>query len=67
MLHCNEAFTYTRLEAPMSKQLTFSATLSVLAMAALALGTMLPSSPGGGSAGGAATAHGSVIKVLLRS
>jgi hypothetical protein len=51
----------------MSKQLTFSATLSVLAMAALALGTMLPSSPGGGSAGGAATAHGSVIKVLLRS
>lgn len=52
----------------MSKQLTLSATLSVLATAALALGTLLGASERGGSASdGAATAHGSLIKVLARS
>lgn len=50
----------------MSKQLTISATLSVLAMAALALGTLLTSPERSGSAGnGTATAHGSLVRVTL--
>lgn len=50
----------------MSKQLTLSATLSVLAMAAFALGTLLAAPERGGSAGdGAATAHGSLVQVML--
>ncbi len=51
----------------MSKQLTLSATLSVLAMTALALGTVLAEPVRGESAGnGAATAHGSLIGMLVR-
>lgn len=46
----------------MSKQLTFSAILSVLAMAALAL-AMTPESRGGEAR--AATAHGSFVRVML--
>ncbi len=48
----------------MSKQLTLSATLSTLAMAALVL--VMGCSPEGGS-GRAATAHGSMVSVLLRA
>lgn len=52
----------------MSKQLILSATLSVLAMAALALGTALTAPERGGSASdGAATAHGSLVKVLIQA
>lgn len=50
----------------MSKQLTLSATLSVLAMAALAL-TMTFAQPSGGGASRDATAQGSLIGVLLRA
>ena len=50
----------------MSKQLTFSATLSVLAMAAMAL-VMSFGGPEGGSGSHAATAHGSIVSVLLRA
>ena len=46
----------------MSKQLTLSAVLSVFAMAALALAMQL-SAPEGGSR--KATAHGSLVSVLL--
>ncbi len=49
----------------MSKQLTLSASLSVLAMAAMAL-AMGISEPCGGSAPRGATAQGSLISVLLR-
>lgn len=67
MLQCNEAFGYSRLEAPaMSKQLTLSATLSVIAMTALAFGTLL-ASPASGGESHAATAHGSLVKVLIRA
>ena len=50
----------------MSKQLTISATFSVLAMAALALVVILDRPASGGDAPGA-TAHGSIIRVLLRA
>ncbi len=50
----------------MSKQLTLSATLSVIAMTALAFGTLL-ASPASGSGSHAATAHGSLVKVLIRA
>lgn len=50
----------------MSKQLTFSATLSVLAMAALAL-TIGFAEPSNGGASRGATAQGSLIGVLLRA
>ena len=50
----------------MSTQLSFSATLSVLAMAALAL-VMSFGEPEGGSGARAPTAHGSVVSVLLRA
>lgn len=49
----------------MSKQLTFSATLSVLAMAAMAL-LMSAGAPESGGARGA-TAHGSIVSVLISS
>ena len=49
----------------MSKQLTLSATLSVLAMAAMALVTTLGGPESGSTRG--ATAHGSIVSVLLRS
>lgn len=49
----------------MSKQLTVSATLSLLALAATAL-VMGFSEPTSGSARGA-TAHGSLVSVLLRA
>jgi len=50
----------------MSKQLTLSATLSLLAMAAFAFGTLLPAPERGDSASdGPATAHGSLIQVVL--
>ena len=50
----------------MSKQLTLSATLSVLAMSAMALGLGfgVPSTP---ATARGATAHGSLIGVLLRA
>ncbi len=52
----------------MSKQLTLSAALSVLAMAALAFGTLVTSpDEGGGSAHRATTAHGSLVKVLVQA
>ena len=50
----------------MSKQLTISATFSVLAMGALALVVVLDRPASGGHALGA-TAHGSMISVLLRA
>ena len=50
----------------MSKQLTFSATLSSLAMAAMAL-VMSFEGPEGGSGAHAPTAHGSIVSVLLRT
>ena len=50
----------------MSKQLTLSATFSTLAMAALALIMALVGPSSGDSARGA-TAHGSIISVLLRA
>lgn len=50
----------------MSKQLTLSATLSTLAMAALALVTAIDA-PAGGNGARAATAHGSIVSVLLRA
>ena len=50
----------------MSKQLTLSATLSTLAMAALALFMSLGGTEGGGASRGA-TAHGSIVSVLLRA
>ena len=49
----------------MSKQLTLSATLSVSAMAALALVTTFGEPGGSGPRG--ATAHGSIVSVLLRA
>lgn len=49
----------------MSKQLTLSATLSVVAMAALAFGTLLGSTVSGSDANRAATAQGSLIRVML--
>ena len=50
----------------MSKQLTLSATLSAVAMAAVAFGTLLAAPERSGSAGnGAATAHGSLVRVML--
>ena len=49
----------------MSKQLTLSATLSVLAMAAMAF-VMGFGGPESGDARGA-TAHGSIVSVLLRA
>ena len=51
----------------MSKQLTLSATLSALAMAALAFGTLLTGPASGSGASRAATAHGSLVKVLIRT
>lgn len=51
----------------MSKQLTLSATLSVLAMAALAFGTAIGGHERGGTADRAATDHGSLVKVLVRA
>lgn len=48
----------------MSKQLTLSATLSVLAMAALAFGTLI-ASPARTADGAPATAHGSLVRVML--
>ncbi len=52
----------------MSKQLTLSATLSVLAMAALAFSTVLATPERDGPANdGAATAHGSLAMALVRS
>ena len=50
----------------MSKQLTFSATLSVLAMAALAFAMSFDGAEGG-SGIHAATSHGSVLSVLLQA
>ena len=50
----------------MSKQLTFSAVLSTMAMAALVIVTGI-GSPSGGSETRSATAHGSIISVLLRA
>lgn len=50
----------------MSKQLTFSATLSVLAMAALAL-TISFAEPSSGGASRGAAAQGSLVGVLLRA
>jgi hypothetical protein len=50
----------------MSKQLTLSATLSVMAMGALAVVTAF-GTPVGGTASRPATAHGSIVSVLLRS
>lgn len=50
----------------MSKQLTISATLSVLAMGALALVTAF-GGPVGGTGSRPATAHGSIVSVLLRA
>ena len=67
MLQCNEAFTYECLEARMSKRLTLSATLSVLAMAGLALGTALSGPERGGSADRSATEYGLLIQVLVRT
>ncbi len=49
----------------MSKQLTLSATLSVLAMAALAFGTLITAPESGNGAQRAATAHGSLVRVML--
>jgi hypothetical protein len=49
----------------MSKQLTLSATISTLAMAALALVMSFGSPLGGGARG--ATAQGSLVTVLLRA
>lgn len=49
----------------MSKQLTLSATLSVFAMAALAVVMTFGEPPGSGARG--ATAHGSIVSVLLRA
>ena len=49
----------------MSKQLTLSATLSVLAMAAMALVMTLGGPESGGARG--ATAHGSIVSVLISS
>lgn len=51
----------------MSKQLTLSATLAVLAMAALAFGTLITTDRSGSAGDGAATAHGSLVKVLVRA
>ena len=48
----------------MSKQLTFSATLSIIAMAALTLVTAIDGTAGGGRH--PATAHGSIAQVLLQ-
>lgn len=50
----------------MSKQLTLSATFSTLAMAALAL-AMSVGGPSGDSGARGATAHGSIVSVLLRA
>lgn len=50
----------------MSKQLTLSTTLSVLAMAALVFGTALGGPERGSSADGA-TAHRSLVQVLVRA
>lgn len=50
----------------MSKQLTFSATLSMLALAVLALFMSLGGTDSGSGAR-AATAHGSIVSVLLRT
>ena len=47
----------------MSKQLTFSATLSVLAMAAMAFVMGFGAPESGGARG--ATAHGSIVSVLF--
>jgi hypothetical protein len=49
----------------MSKQLTLSATISTAAMLAVALGLACAVPPGGGARG--ATAHGSLVSVLLRA
>jgi hypothetical protein len=49
----------------MSKQLTLSATLSVVATGAMALALTLGAPSGGGDAKRAATAHGSIASVLL--
>jgi hypothetical protein len=50
----------------MSKQLTLSATFSVLAMAAFALVTTISALERGDAASdGAATAHGSLLQVVL--
>ena len=49
----------------MSKQLTLSVTLSVLATAAMALALAVGAPRSGGDAGRAATAHGSIASVLL--
>ncbi len=48
----------------MSKQLILSAAVSVLAMATLAFGTAFT---GGSHADRAATAHGSLVQVLVRA
>ena len=48
----------------MSKQLTLSATLSVLAMCAAALVLSVTEPSSGGARG--TTAHGSIVSVLLR-
>ena len=50
----------------MSKQLTLSATVSTLAMAALAL-VMSFAEPTSGGASRGATAHGSLASVLIRA
>jgi hypothetical protein len=49
----------------MSKQLTLSATLSVLALAAVAFGTLATAPASGSGADRAATAHGSLVQVML--
>ena len=49
----------------MSKQLSLSATMSAVAMAALAFGILLAAPTGGSSADRAATAHGSLVRVML--
>jgi hypothetical protein len=48
----------------MSKQLTLSATISTAAMLAVALGLACAVPPGGARG---ATAHGSLVSVLLRA
>ena len=50
----------------MSKQLTFSATLSTIAMTAMAFAMCL-GGPGEADGARAAIAHGSIVSVLLRA
>lgn len=67
MLQCNEGFIYDGQRKPvMSKQLTLSATISSLAMTAMVL-FMSVVEPENGATGRAATAHGSIVSVLLRA